>query len=55
MVEEGETDDIWRGRKEVWAGKRLDPNALGVRKGMCRWWVARWSDAIVGRKETPGK
>ena len=38
-----ETDAVWRGSLLV---RGLDVEQLGVRKGMCRWWVAKWSSAI---------
>ena len=41
LLEEGPLDDVWRGKKEVWRMGALNANGLGVRKGMCRWWVAR--------------
>jgi len=41
--EEGEDDAVWRGNLEV-SGGGLDREQLGVRKGMCRWWVGRWRD-----------
>lgn len=47
LLEEGPLDDVWRGKKEVWRMGALNANVLGVRKGMCRWWVARWKDSIV--------
>ncbi|KAH9933819.1 uncharacterized protein B0H18DRAFT_1207967 [Fomitopsis serialis] len=34
---------VWRGVMEV-RGGGLDRAQLGVRKGMCRWWVGRWAD-----------
>ncbi|KAI0792534.1 hypothetical protein C8Q75DRAFT_753318 [Abortiporus biennis] len=39
--EEGEDDPTWRGKLEV-KGGGLDIEQLGVRKGMCRWWIGRW-------------
>jgi len=41
--EEGEDSDEWHGTMEV-TGAGLDKGQLGVRKGMCRWWVGRWAD-----------
>ena len=38
---EGEDDPVWRGVLDV-RGGGLDAEQLGVRKGMCRWWVGRW-------------
>ncbi|KAI0346398.1 hypothetical protein BDW22DRAFT_1405258 [Trametopsis cervina] len=40
--EEGadEDDAVWKGELPV-SGGGLDREALGVRKGMCRWWVGR--------------
>ena len=40
-LEEGEDDPVWRGVLDVHGGG-LDREQLGVRKGMCRWWVGRW-------------
>jgi nicotinamide N-methyltransferase len=37
-----EVDDVWRGTLPVLGVSR---EHLGTRKGMCRWWVGRWSDA----------
>lgn len=42
--EEGEDDPVWRGSLEV-RGGGLDAEQLGVRKGMCRWWVGRWASS----------
>ena len=36
-----EVDDVWRGTLPV---QGMSRDQLGARKGMCRWWVARWSD-----------
>jgi nicotinamide N-methyltransferase len=36
-----EMDDVWRGTLFV---QGMSRDELGARKGMCRWWVARWSD-----------
>ncbi|KAI0002582.1 hypothetical protein BJV74DRAFT_765432 [Russula compacta] len=36
-----EVDDAWRGTLPVLGMSR---EQLGARKGMCRWWVGRWSD-----------
>lgn len=47
VVSEGAPEDIWLGKKEVWRSGVLDANALGVRKSMCRWWEARWSDDVL--------
>ncbi|KAH8084321.1 putative methyltransferase-domain-containing protein [Cristinia sonorae] len=41
--EEGIDDPEWRGSLEV-SGGGLDREQLGVRKGMCRWWVGRWKE-----------
>ncbi|KAI0739140.1 hypothetical protein C8Q80DRAFT_1112553, partial [Daedaleopsis nitida] len=38
---EGEVDGVWRGSLGV-SGGGLDPEQLGVRKDMCRWWVGQW-------------
>ena len=38
-----EVDEVWRGTLPV-HGPGISWDQLGVRKGMCRWWVARWSD-----------
>ncbi|KAI0066903.1 hypothetical protein BV25DRAFT_1912251 [Artomyces pyxidatus] len=35
-----EEDAVWRGAMEV---RALDRDQLGVRKGMCRWWVGQWA------------
>ena len=37
-----ETDTTWRGTLEV---QGLDAEQLGVRKSMCRWWIAGWDEA----------
>lgn len=37
-----ETDTTWRGTLTV---QGLDAEQLGTRKGMCRWWVAGWSES----------
>lgn len=42
--EQGEDDAVWRGSLEV-SGGGLDHEQLGVRKGMCRWWIGRWKDS----------
>lgn len=42
--EEGEDESVWRGALDV-RGGGLDREQLGVRKGMCRWWTGRWSEA----------
>lgn len=46
VLEEGTEDAVeggtWRGAMEV-SGGGLDRAQLGVRKGMCRWWVGRWA------------
>lgn len=44
--EEVEEDPVWRGGLPV-SGGQLDREQLGVRKGMCRAWTGRWSDAMV--------
>lgn len=44
--EEGEDDPIWRGELEV-KGGGLDREQLGVRKGMCQWWIGRWDDKYI--------
>ena len=36
-----EVDEVWRGTLPV---QGMSKDQLGARKGMCRWWVARWSD-----------
>ncbi|KAI9463021.1 hypothetical protein F5148DRAFT_1313640 [Russula earlei] len=36
-----EVDAVWRGALPV---PGMDRDQLGARKGMCRWWVGRWSD-----------
>jgi len=36
-----EVDEVWRGTLPV---QGMSRDQLGARKGMCRWWVARWSD-----------
>jgi len=36
-----EVDAVWRGTLPVLGISR---DQLGTRKGMCRWWVGRWSD-----------
>jgi EEF1A N-terminal glycine/lysine methyltransferase len=36
-----ELDEVWRGTLPV---LRISREQLGVRKGMCRWWVGQWSD-----------
>lgn len=41
VMDEGVDDAVWRGVLDVHGGG-LDREALGVRKGMCRWWVGRW-------------
>ncbi|KAK7680176.1 hypothetical protein QCA50_016685 [Cerrena zonata] len=41
--ENGEDDPEWRGSLDV-KGGGLDQEQLGVRKGMCRWWIGRWND-----------
>lgn len=41
-TEAGEEGSTWRGVLEV-SGGGLDRAQLGVRKGMCRWWVGRWA------------
>ena len=47
VLEEGTEDVVeggtWRGIMEV-SGGGLDRAQLGVRKGMCRWWVGRWAE-----------
>ena len=53
VVTEGAPDDIWLGKKEVWRSGVLDANALGVRKSMCRWWEAKWSDETLANSQTP--
>ena len=45
--EEGEEDAEWRGALSV-RGGGLDREQLGVRKGMCRWWVGRWAVPSFG-------
>ncbi|KAA1472415.1 hypothetical protein DENSPDRAFT_778485 [Dentipellis sp. KUC8613] len=37
-----EEDTVWRGTMVV---KGLDAASLGVRKGMCRWWVGKWAES----------
>ncbi|OSX60795.1 hypothetical protein POSPLADRAFT_1047161 [Postia placenta MAD-698-R-SB12] len=44
--EERPPDGAWKGALPV-AGGGLDVEQLAVRKGMCRSWVARWSDAAL--------
>lgn len=44
--EEVEEDPVWRGQLPV-SGGQLDREQLGVRKGMCRAWIGRWSDAMA--------
>jgi len=44
--EEGEDDPVWRGSLDV-KGGGLDKEQLGVRKGMCRWWVGKWKEEIL--------
>lgn len=44
---EGAPEDEWNGSLEVWRIGKLSPNDLGVRKAMCRWWVAKWNDAAL--------
>ncbi|THH12772.1 hypothetical protein EW146_g7381 [Bondarzewia mesenterica] len=39
-----EDDRTWLGTLRV---RELDKTQLGVRKGMCRWWVGRWSDEML--------
>lgn len=41
--EVGEEDPVWRGKFAV-SGGGLDREQLGVRKGMCRWWIGKWKD-----------
>ena len=41
LLEEEKDEPIWRGTLDVHGGG-LDREQLGVRKGMCRWWVGRW-------------
>lgn len=40
--EVGEDDPVWKGTLPVHGGG-LDREQLGVRKGMCRWWIGRWN------------
>ncbi|PCH39441.1 hypothetical protein WOLCODRAFT_134764 [Wolfiporia cocos MD-104 SS10] len=44
--------DAWKGTLPV-RGAGLDAEQLGVRKGMCRWWVGRWA-ALAGPWDSPG-
>ena len=39
--ESQDEDPVWRGEARV-SGGGLDREQLGVRKGMCRWWIGRW-------------
>jgi EEF1A N-terminal glycine/lysine methyltransferase len=48
--EEGEDDAEWRGALDV-RGGGLDREQLGIRKGMCRWWVGRWSSMTLATCE----
>ncbi|KAH9946862.1 hypothetical protein B0H21DRAFT_692975 [Amylocystis lapponica] len=41
IIQEGEDSAEWLGTLEV-KGGGLDRAQLGVRKGMCRWWVGQW-------------
>ncbi|KAI0935113.1 hypothetical protein AcV7_004010 [Taiwanofungus camphoratus] len=43
VLEEGADAGGWQGAMAVRAAG-LDREQLGVRKGMCRWWVGRWAD-----------
>ncbi|TFY65374.1 hypothetical protein EVG20_g5609 [Dentipellis fragilis] len=36
-----EEDTVWRGTMAV---KGIDVASLGVRKGMCRWWIGKWAE-----------
>ncbi|RPD55952.1 hypothetical protein L227DRAFT_532393 [Lentinus tigrinus ALCF2SS1-6] len=42
-LEEREVEPVWHGVLEV-SGGGLDREQLGVRKGMCRWWIGRWNN-----------
>ncbi|KAI0074632.1 hypothetical protein K474DRAFT_1647687 [Panus rudis PR-1116 ss-1] len=42
----GENEKEWKGSMEV-RGGGLDREQLAIRKGMCRWWVGRWSDEVL--------
>ncbi|THH32612.1 hypothetical protein EUX98_g1556 [Antrodiella citrinella] len=44
MWDTGAESAVWEGCLEV-SGGALDREQLGVRKGMCRWWVGRWKDS----------
>lgn len=47
VLTEGHTEDEWLGSREVWRMGKLSTNDLGVRKAMCRWWIARWGEKIL--------
>ncbi|KZT02974.1 uncharacterized protein LAESUDRAFT_684554 [Laetiporus sulphureus 93-53] len=47
VLEEGEESAEWLGTLPV-SGSGLDREQLGVRKGMCRWWVGRWASDCAG-------
>ncbi|KDQ58730.1 hypothetical protein JAAARDRAFT_176816 [Jaapia argillacea MUCL 33604] len=44
--DEGEEEAEWLGPLKV-GGYGLDKVSLGVRKGMCRWWVGRWTGHVA--------
>lgn len=46
VMEEHEVEGVWRGSLEV-SGGSLDLEQLGVRKDMCRWWIARWINSTL--------
>ncbi|KAI0697048.1 hypothetical protein BC835DRAFT_805071 [Cytidiella melzeri] len=45
-------EDVWRGTLAV-GGGGLDREQLGVRKGMCKSWVGRWSDDGLLQSSAP--
>ena len=51
ILTEGPPEDEWRGTMEVWRGGKLSVNDLGVRKAMCRWWVARWDERLLSSED----
>ncbi|KAL5522534.1 hypothetical protein ACEPAG_8550 [Sanghuangporus baumii] len=54
VLSEGAPEDEWHGSREVWRIGKLSPNDLGVRKAMCRWWVARWDDGVLSASKALG-
>jgi len=46
LVEETDDDREWRAGMPV-SGGGLNREQLGVRKGMCRWWVGQWKAGVL--------